>query len=258
MSVRHPCKRFAWVRWPALALAAGIFAAWPAIADNVLINLEWRPAAQTVTVGVPVEIGLYAVSSQNQQTAGMRVCLEWDSEHLDLLGVDNDGPYPWLFSGLRPDDPLNEPLTDGTGLYRAMAQFGVPAVVTPEGLLLTTVEFTGLTATPVTAVTIPLALEDQTTVAWGWTPPNVVLTGTLGAATVTLRPLLRGDLNCDGLVNAFDIDPFVLALLNQLVYREAFPTCNAMNGDINQDGLVNAFDIDPFIECLLSQNHQCP
>jgi hypothetical protein len=58
---------------------------------------------------------------------------------------------------------------------------------------------------------------------------------------------IPGDLNCDGLVNAFDIDPFVLALADQPAYAVAYPDCYAMNGDVNQDGEVNAFDIDPFV-----------
>jgi hypothetical protein len=64
--------------------------------------------------------------------------------------------------------------------------------------------------------------------------------------------IARGDLNCDGAVNAFDIDPFVLALTNPASYAEQFPGCNLLNGDTNCDGLVNAFDIDPFVLCLTS------
>ncbi len=59
-----------------------------------------------------------------------------------------------------------------------------------------------------------------------------------------------GDTNCDGLVNAFDIDPFVLALTDPAAYMEAYPTCNILNADCNGDGLVNAFDIDPFVALL--------
>ncbi len=59
-----------------------------------------------------------------------------------------------------------------------------------------------------------------------------------------------GDLNCDGLVNAFDIDPFVLALANPAEYAAMYPDCDYMLADINGDGLVNAFDIDPFVQLL--------
>ncbi len=61
---------------------------------------------------------------------------------------------------------------------------------------------------------------------------------------------LRGDLNCDGLLNAFDIDPFVLALTDPAAYAAAYPNCDFILADINGDGLVNAFDIDPFVQLL--------
>jgi hypothetical protein len=59
-----------------------------------------------------------------------------------------------------------------------------------------------------------------------------------------------GDMNCDGSVDNFDIDPFVLALTNPAAYHNAYPNCDALNGDINRDGALNNFDIDPFVGCL--------
>jgi hypothetical protein len=61
---------------------------------------------------------------------------------------------------------------------------------------------------------------------------------------------VRGDVNCDGLVNAFDIDPFVLALTDPDGYLASYPWCNLNNADINGDGAINAFDIDPFVLLL--------
>jgi hypothetical protein len=61
---------------------------------------------------------------------------------------------------------------------------------------------------------------------------------------------LRGDLNCDDLVNAFDIDPFVLALSDPAGYQAAFPDCQIHRADCNRDGVINAFDIDAFVEIL--------
>ena len=46
------------------------------------------------------------------------------------------------------------------------------------------------------------------------------------------------------------IDPFVLALTDPSGYAEAFPDCDRMLADINGDGDVDAFDIDPFVELL--------
>ena len=59
-----------------------------------------------------------------------------------------------------------------------------------------------------------------------------------------------GDMNCDGLVNFGDIDPFVLALTDPAQYAVDYPDCDAGNADINGDGLVNFGDIDPFVALL--------
>ena len=66
----------------------------------------------------------------------------------------------------------------------------------------------------------------------------------------------RGDLNCDGAIDSFDIDPFVLALTNPAGYQAQYPNCNIMNGDINCDGAVDSFDIDGFVECIVTGT--CP
>ncbi|MEW6250696.1 MAG: S8 family serine peptidase [Planctomycetota bacterium] len=62
--------------------------------------------------------------------------------------------------------------------------------------------------------------------------------------------LSLGDMNCDGVVNFDDINPFVLALTDPAGYAVAYPNCNIMNGDINGDGVVNFDDINPFVAIL--------
>jgi hypothetical protein len=59
-----------------------------------------------------------------------------------------------------------------------------------------------------------------------------------------------GDLNCDGQIDAFDIDPFVLALTDPAGYAAAHPACDPGLADVNGDGAVDAFDIDPFVKLL--------
>ncbi len=61
---------------------------------------------------------------------------------------------------------------------------------------------------------------------------------------------LPGDVNCDGVVNALDIDPFVLVLTDPGGYAEQYPQCDPASADINGDGALDAFDVDPFIELL--------
>jgi hypothetical protein len=52
-------------------------------------------------------------------------------------------------------------------------------------------------------------------------------------------------MNCDGVVDAFDIDPFVELLLG------GGCACNPQAGDANLDGQLDAFDIEPFVSYLL-------
>nr|CAI78899.1 hypothetical protein fc143 [uncultured bacterium] len=72
-----------------------------------------------------------------------------------------------------------------------------------------------------------------------------------GQVTVTVNTPGLGDLNCDCAVDAFDIDPFVLALTDPDGYVAAYPDCDVMLADCNGDGVVDAFDIDPFVELLV-------
>ncbi|MBL8878120.1 MAG: hypothetical protein JNG88_03280 [Phycisphaerales bacterium] len=65
-----------------------------------------------------------------------------------------------------------------------------------------------------------------------------------------VRDDIVGDLNCDQVINAFDIDAFVLALQDAARYAEAYPDCRIQNADTNADGAVNNFDIDPFVMLL--------
>ncbi len=58
------------------------------------------------------------------------------------------------------------------------------------------------------------------------------------------------DLNCDGAVDFFDVDGFLLALLSPAEYDATYPHCRASAGDVNTDGRVDFFDIDPFVGCL--------
>ncbi|MGE0479594.1 MAG: C-type lectin domain-containing protein [Phycisphaerae bacterium] len=71
-----------------------------------------------------------------------------------------------------------------------------------------------------------------------------------GTCEVSASMQIRADMNCDGLVNNFDIDPFVLALTDVDAYMAQFPGCDPLNGDANQDGMLNNFDIDGFVLCV--------
>ena len=59
-----------------------------------------------------------------------------------------------------------------------------------------------------------------------------------------------GDLNCDREINAFDIEPFLVALFDPAEYVVEYPDCEILQADLNADGTVNAFDIEPFLDLL--------
>ena len=61
-----------------------------------------------------------------------------------------------------------------------------------------------------------------------------------------------GDLNCDGLVDFFDIDAFVLAITDPATWEASYD-CPLLNGDCNFDGLVDFFDIDPFVSLVVGK-----
>jgi hypothetical protein len=60
-----------------------------------------------------------------------------------------------------------------------------------------------------------------------------------------------GDMNCDGTVDFDDIDAFVLALVDQAGYEEAYPECDRLLGDYDNDGDITFDDIDPFVADLI-------
>ena len=66
----------------------------------------------------------------------------------------------------------------------------------------------------------------------------------------TCAGVVLGDMNCDGVLNGGDIDPFFLALGDPAAYATQFPNCDPRNGDINGDGRLDGGDIDPFFQCL--------
>jgi hypothetical protein len=65
-----------------------------------------------------------------------------------------------------------------------------------------------------------------------------------------------GDLNCDGVIDFGDINPFVLYLSSFSAWQATYPGCDPRNGDINGDatyGQGSFGDINPFVALLSSQ-----
>ena len=63
-----------------------------------------------------------------------------------------------------------------------------------------------------------------------------------------------GDMNCDGVVNLFDVDAFVVAITSSAntppfdAYDALYPNCDPNLADMDGDGAVNLFDIDMFVD----------
>lgn len=72
------------------------------------------------------------------------------------------------------------------------------------------------------------------------------------------KTMLNADTNCDGSVNAFDIQCFVYAMEGQASYEANCPGCDWYSADINGDGSVNAFDIQGFTELMDGNDGPAP
>jgi len=69
----------------------------------------------------------------------------------------------------------------------------------------------------------------------------------------------RGDANCDGNVDGFDIQPFVLALTDPAAWIASYPNCQiGCVCDASCDGAIDGFDIQPFVTCLTQGCPPCP
>ncbi|MCG3126640.1 MAG: hypothetical protein CHACPFDD_01491 [Phycisphaerae bacterium] len=81
---------------------------------------------------------------------------------------------------------------------------------------------------------------------WGWGRVNVykAVQAAIAAGDIV------GDMNCDGAVDGFDVDPFVLAMINPVEYANQYPACDITHGDVNGDGSINGFDVDGFVDLL--------
>ena len=102
-------------------------------------------------------------------------------------------------------------------------------------------------ATTATLTISPVAATDA-----GWY--DVVVTDDCGSATSDAAAFWRrGDMNCDGVINYGDINPFVIALNGQAGYEALYPDCSYLNADTDNNGVVNYGDINPFVALLATK-----
>lgn len=145
-------------------------------------------------------------------------------------------------------------VTDATGAFIPFT-FGYDVTKFVSTLTLTaTPAFGPLTVTVADTIKdksrkIPLDGEIADPEKPGSLPSGDGFTG--GSATLRYRVIpVPGDLDCDGDVNFNDIDPFVIALIDNGDYERDYPNCWRAAADLDGNGAVNFNDIDPFVELL--------
>jgi hypothetical protein len=166
---------------------------------------------------------------------------KWDGQCWEAVEVPGGLPQP------RGDSPLAVlDLGSGPALYVSAGT----AVLSWDGQTWTTVADGGGAVTGFAALAEPggpaLYLSGIGLVAAG--SPTVTYFARWGCPP----GFSLADLNCDGAVDTYDIDPFVIALVDPPLYASAFPDCYREAADCNGDGAVNVFDIDPFVEVLIN------
>jgi parallel beta-helix repeat protein len=65
-----------------------------------------------------------------------------------------------------------------------------------------------------------------------------------------MNPFVLGDMNVDQQVDFGDINPFVLALSNPVLYQNTYHLLPVLHGDCNQNGVFGFDDINPFVAIL--------
>ncbi len=84
-----------------------------------------------------------------------------------------------------------------------------------------------------------------------WTPmTHPFPTESSGGGAAFIPGQVLGDIDCDGDVDLFDIDPFVEALYGEYSFAQTSPDCLWLNADCDKNGTVDFFDIDPFVALL--------
>ncbi len=187
-----------------LALAGALAATRSTDPGTAAVDLELRPAQQTVLVGDDVDLGLYAVSADgsDESVGFVGAVLVWNATTLALTGHSDEGAFAWAYSGFPYESAgLNISYGDGDAYYQAVVVRGGPlATANAAGALVTTLQFSALSAStgPTAVVIVPCVDTTCTRVLdrhpFDFGPTEI--TGSLGdPAEVTV--LCQLDTHCD-------------------------------------------------------------
>jgi hypothetical protein len=212
------------------------------------VNLEWRPAFREAEGGETVNLGLYAVAEQGEESMVLiQAILTWNADFMTLVEVDDTGGPGWQFSGFRDDqglDDLNGSFEDGDAFYFAWIRpGGDPVNATEEGTLVATFRFDVSGNDPGSPLEIPERFGEysRTGIVGGGEEYDV--TGALGMAELVLVGgcsrdpawICDGDVDGDGQVNPVD------AGLVQAAFGSPDPQ-DLCQYDMDCDGQVNPVD----------------
>jgi murein tripeptide amidase MpaA len=191
------------------------------------------------------------------ETQGMRELIRSNERiraHIDFHSYRQLVLSPWAFT---PDPTPDAPLYNQLGAAMAAAIQAVHGkVYTPgpwysalypsSGVMIDWMYFRR------DAMSWTMELRDTGLFGFILPPEQIVPTGeenlwAMRALLEWVGPIVPGDLNCDGALDAFDVEPFVTALVDPSGYATRFPDCDVNLADLNFDGAIDAFDIDPFV-----------
>ena len=175
-------------------------------------------------------VGISVMSSESPVVSGANLILSLDNgPSLQLLGLQGT-----IFDGgtLLPDLDAS---TFGINVGM-LASLPGPIInnTNNQVLAIVSIDTTGHTTGSFPIQVSQTAINDQ------FADPLTVRFS--GANTVVVgKPILLGDVNCDGALNLLDVAPFV-QLLSTGVFDE--------KADMNQDGVINLLDVNPFVDAL--------
>jgi subtilisin family serine protease len=236
--------------------AAGIIWATDHGADVISMSLQYYGGSQTLknAVNYAADRGVLLVGASGNDLGNIVAYPARFANCLAVAGTDQRDRWP-SYSNYGNEVDLSAP---GSNIYSLLlsgasatpasgTSFAAPHVAGAAALMWSYNH--ALSAEQVTDMLVGTTKDVQTA---GWDAKSGSGRLDVLAALTAADPV--GDLDCDGYVTFFDIDPFVLTLTDLSGYIASTPNCSSMRADINKDGSVDYFDIDPFIELLVELN----
>lgn len=239
-------------------------------AEAIIVNVAWQPGDPDLSVLAGQSLTFTPANATTPQPVTLAAAQDSDDQNGQAVFAVTSAN--WTTSqaiGNEVDDD-----------HRLIVE--PRAVDVPEGATATfSVQLAGAPAGPIQVSVVRISGDADLSVASGGlltfdagnyaTPQDVTLAAardadhvngvaafdvraaTYASVGVSATEIELGDVNCDGRVDFFDIDAFLLALFDPGSYPQVYPDCVISMADLNSDGFVDNFDIDPFIAVLFNR-----